>query len=144
MDKAISVTDVTIRRATYEDIESMVMFIARFVESGKLLPRTFNELEDLLGSFFLAEMDDQIVGTAALEIYSRKLAEIRSLAVDPIAQGKGVGRKLVAACVDKAREDEIYEIMAISSSEQFFQSCGFDYTLPHERKAFFLQTRDLL
>lgn len=146
MDKTISltVTDVTIRKATQDDIEHLVTFIARFVEAGKLLPRTIDELEELLGSFFLAEIDGQIVGTAALEIYSRKLAEIRSLAVDPIAQGRGVGRKLVGACVELAEEREIYEIMAISSSEDFFLNCGFDFTLPNERKAFFMQTREQL
>lgn len=110
--------------------------------AGKLLPRTFSELEGLLDTFFLAEIDGELVGCAALEIYSPKLAEIRSLAVAPTAQGKGVGKQLVQACVTLAHERHIYEIMAISSSEAFFKACGFDFTLPNERKAFFLQTRD--
>ena len=89
-------------------------------------------------------MPHQVVGTAALEIYNHKLAEIRSLAVAPDLQGSGVGKKLVEACVELAQERNIYEIMAISSSEAFFKACGFDFTLPNERKAFFLQTRDEL
>jgi len=29
----------------------------------------------------------------------------------------------------------------VTSSEEFFQTCGFDFTLPGEKKALFLQTR---
>jgi hypothetical protein len=43
--------------------------------------------------------------------------------------------------VEFAKERSILEVMAITSSEEFFQSCGFDFTLPGERKALFLQTR---
>lgn len=135
---------VTVRHATTEDLTATSDFLKRFVNEGKLLPRTFSELQDLVSTLFIAEMDGVIVGCAALEIYSPKLAEIRSLAVAPEAQGNGVGKKLVTACVELAHEREIFEIMAISSSEDFFKACGFDFTLPNERKAFFMQTRDEL
>ena len=38
---------------------------------------------------------------------------------------------------------EIYsaKVMAISSSEEFFKNCGFDYSLPDQKKAFFCQLR---
>lgn len=135
---------VNIRKARPEDIPALAALIRQFVETGELLPRTLDELEDLLGSFFVAELDGEIVGCAALEIYSRKLAELRSLAVAPQVQGSGVGRLLVQACIDLAKEREVFEVMAISSSDNFFKACGFDYTLPRLRKAFFLQTRDEL
>lgn len=135
---------VVIRKAKTDDIPSIVAFLQHFVETGDLLPRTFDELEELLHHFFIAELDGEIVGCAALEIYNRKLAEIRSLAVSPKTQGMGVGKKLVAACVELAQENNIFEIMAISAEEAFFTACGFDYTLPKLRKAYFLQTRDEL
>ncbi len=135
---------VVIRKATAEDIPAISRFIEPFVADGTLLPRTFDELEELLDSFFIALLDEEIVGCAALEIYNRKLAEIRSLAVAPKMQGTGVGKRLVAQCVELAREKQIFEVMAISAQEDFFIACGFDYTLPRLRKAFFLQTRDEL
>lgn len=135
---------VTIRKATQSDLPAIEQLITRFVEDGTLLPRTFQELEDLLDNFFIAEINDQIVGCAALDIYNAKLAEIRSLAVSPEAQGNGVGKLLVQACVDLAAQRNIFEVMAISSSDAFFKACGFDFTLPNLRKAYFLQTRDEL
>lgn len=134
----------TIRRAKHDDLEAVEALIRRFVQGGKLLPRTFQELESLVDNLFVAEIDGEIVGCAALDIYNRKLAEIRSLAVSPETQGSGLGKKLVQACVELAESQGIFEVMAISSSEDFFKACGFDFTLPNERKAFFLQTRDEL
>ena len=54
-------------------------------------------------------------------------------------QGIGVGKKLVTACVERARQRNILEVMVVTSSDVFFQSCGFDFTLPGEKKALFLQ-----
>ncbi len=134
-------TDIRIRKAVTGDLIELSDFILPFVQSGELLPRTFDELEDLLETLFIARLDARIVGCAALEIYNKKLCEIRSLAVDPAAQGLGIGKKLVEACVALAEREGIYEIMAISVAEDFFRSCGFDFTLPNLKKAFFLQTR---
>ncbi len=132
---------VTIRTGTSADTQALIEFIKPFVEDGKLLPRTIDELDDLMQHFFIAEVDGELVGCAALEIYSSKLAEIRSLAVSSRHQGLGIGRKLVDACLKLAHEKNILEVMAITSTEEFFLACGFDFTLPGQKKALFYQTR---
>jgi amino-acid N-acetyltransferase len=131
-----------VRPATVADIDRLHRFIAPFVEQGWLLPRTQDELEDLTMDGFIAESASQIVGFAALEIYSPKLAELRSLAVATDQQGRGIGKALVNACIERAKQRRVFEVMAITSSEEFFQRCGFDFTLPGEKKAVFLQTRE--
>lgn len=131
-----------VRHATVDDVNNLDAFIEPFVAQGRLLPRTRDELEDLTENGFLAEVDGRIVGFAALEIYSTKLAELRSLAVSSEFQGRGVGKALVQACVELARTKHVFEVMAITSSDEFFQRCGFDFTLPGEKKAVFLQTRE--
>jgi N-acetylglutamate synthase-like GNAT family acetyltransferase len=132
----------TIRIAAKNDIPQIVEFIKPFVDEGKLLPRTFDELDELIDNFFIAEQEGQMVGCAALEIYSWKLAEVRSLCVAKSVQGMGVGKLLVNACVQRAKDKHILEVMAVTSADGFFMSCGFDYTLPGEKKALFYQTRD--
>lgn len=130
-----------IRSADAGDGPRVLELIEPFVAQGKLLPRTLDEIEELLVNGFVAELDDRIVGFVALEVYSKKLAEIRSLCVADGLQRHGIGKLLVAACVRRARERSILEVMAITSAEEFFRACGFDFTLPGEKKAFFLQTR---
>lgn len=136
-------TDTIIRAAQRADTAPLAEFLAPFIAEKRLLPRTTEELDELCTHGFIAESAGQIVGFAALEIYSSKMGEIRSLAVASAMQGRGIGRQLVAACIDRARERNVLEVMAITSSEDFFRSCGFDFTLPGEKKALFIQTRDL-
>ena len=87
------------------------------------------------------EEEVQLVGFSAIEIYSPKLAELQCLAVHHDFHGVGVGAALVKHCVERARKLNVMEVMAISSSEQFLQSCGFDYALPDQKKALFCQLR---
>lgn len=120
--------------------DAVLALLKPFVDQKKLLPRTVDELDALLPNGFVAFVAGHLVGFATLEIYSQKLAEIRALVVAPDQQGRGVGRQLVDACLERARQEQIMEVMAISSAETFFRSCGFEFTLPDEKKAFFLQT----
>lgn len=133
--------EAIVRPARPEDVPTLEEFIRPFVESDRLLPRTTGELTSLIENGFVAELQGRIAGFAALEVYSAKLAEIRSLAVAPIHQGRGIGRRLIDACIDRAKELNVLEVMAITATEEFFQRCGFDYTLPGQKKALFIQTR---
>jgi N-acetylglutamate synthase-like GNAT family acetyltransferase len=134
-------SSIVVRPAHGADIRALAELIEPFVEQKKLLRRTIDELALLLPNYFVAEEAGKIIGCVALEIYSSKLAEVRSLVVVAGHQGQGVGKRLVEACVARAREEQILEVMAITSSEEFFKLCGFDFTLPGEKKALFLQTR---
>src|SRR5690606_34619913 len=127
--------NVIIRTAVRDDIDAIIRFIEPFVEDGFLLERTVDEVDEWLPNYYLAVVDGEIVGCAALEIYSRKLAEIRSLAVSPKMQGMGIGKMLVNACVELARKKNILEVMVITSNEHFFKAVGFDYTMTGEKKA---------
>ncbi len=133
--------EIQVRPATIDDRDAVLALIEQFVSRGKILSRTLDELEHVLANGYVATRGESVVGFVTLEIYSHKLAEIRSLVVDEQIQGQGVGRRLVATCVERARERGVFEVMAVSSSEPFFRTCGFDFTLPGEKKAFFFQTR---
>ena len=86
-----------VRAARAADAEAIAELIGPFVQGGKLLPRTATEIRDLIPTGFVAEAEGKIVGFTALEIYSPKLAEIRSLAVNEGQQRLGLGKQLVAA-----------------------------------------------
>jgi N-acetylglutamate synthase-like GNAT family acetyltransferase len=131
-----------VRATTADDFPAIEAFIEPFVAEGRILPRTTDELRELLQHGFLAEQGEELVGFAALEIYSSKMGEIRSLAVVDSVRGRGVGRALVEACLQRAKERRVFEVMAVTSEDAFFQRCGFDYTLPGEKRALFYQTRE--
>ena len=131
--------DVEIRSATMDDIERIAQLIAPFVQAKKLLPRTEQELKDLTRNGFVAVVGNEIVGFSAVDVYSRKLAELVCLAVADERQREGIGKRLVQECVDRARSLNVLEIMAISASDAFLKECGFDYSLPDQKRALFYQ-----
>lgn len=133
-----TVSAVRVRCARLDDVPAIQGCLEPSVTAGKILPRAVSELNELIDQYFVAELNGRIVGCVVLEVYSKKLCEIRSLAVCADAQGLGIGKLLVQACVARAKEKEILEVMAITSAETFFRSCGFDFTLPGEKKALFL------
>jgi amino-acid N-acetyltransferase len=138
--------NLTIRQAAAPDAAVIHALLRPYVMQSLLLARTEAEIIELTRHGFVAEIPTedirpQIIGFSAVEIYSPKLAELQCLAVHQHYQGTGVGKALVNACVDRARELGVMEVMAISSSEDFLKTCGFDYSLPDQKKALFCQLR---
>jgi amino-acid N-acetyltransferase len=76
-------------------------------------------------SFFVACVGGKLIGCCALQIYSKRLAEVRSLAVHPDFQDRGVASKLVEYCVRRARERGVREVFAVTSQTAFFGRLGF-------------------
>ncbi len=132
---------IEFRQGTNRDVQAVSNFLKPFVYERKLLRRTRSELELLVPSGFVAEADGKVVGFSAVEIYSRKLAEIQCLAVEPKFQGHGLGSELVRRCVELARQRGVMEVLAISSSDSFLQKLGFNYSLPDQKRALFCQLR---
>ena len=131
-----------IKSASQHDLSAVSQFLQPFMTAQHLLQRTSADIQLLLRHGFKAESDGSIIGFCALEIYSMKLAEIQCLAVAESHQRKGIGRQLVNACVRRAKEENVLELLAISSSEPMFKACGFDYSLPNQKRAFFYQTQN--
>lgn len=132
---------VTIRQALPSDADAIHALMRPYVSQRLLLARTEAEIIELTRHGFVAEDDEKCVGFSAVEIYSPKLAELQCLAVHHNYRRGGIGRALVKHCVDRARDLGVMEVLAISSSEEFLRSCGFDYSLPDQKKALFCQLR---
>ena len=129
-----------IRDAQRTDIPAILEIIEPYIQQHILISRNAEDLEKLIPHGFISEDAGKVVGFAALEIYSSKLAEVQCLAVREGYQKQGLGRQLVNACVERARAEQVFELLAITSSDNFLRSCGFDYSLPDQRRALFLRT----
>lgn len=139
MSATPSPTEPSIRPASPDDLTAVRELLEPFVERRELLPRDDHELARLLTNGFVVEADGQVAGFAAVEVYSRKMAEIQCLAVGLPWRGRGLGKQLVEHCVARAKQLGVFELMAITASENLFRDCGFDYSLPDQKKALFIQ-----
>ncbi len=129
----------SIEPAHADDLQGVLNFLGPFMAAEQILPRTLAEMEQLLRHAFLAKLAGEIVGFVTLEIYNRKLAEIQCLAVSEKHRRQGIGCELVQQCVKRAGEEKVREVMAITATDQLFQNSGFDYALPGQKKALFVQ-----
>ena len=139
--------DLVFRQAVPGDAEAVHALMRPYVMQSRVRGRTEAEIIELTRHGFVAtkagkdQGEPRLVGFAAVEIYSTKLAELQCLAVHHEHQGDGIGKKLVSLCVDRARDLGVMEVLAISSSEDFMRACGFDFSLPNQKKAMFCQLR---
>lgn len=121
---------MNIRRATVADVPAMGRIINDCAELGQMLPKAQAVLYENIREFHIAvvegaEGEPTVVGVCGLSIVWANLAEVASLAVDPAYRGHGIGRKLVAVCLQEARDLGIRKVMTLTYERQFFERCGF-------------------
>lgn len=115
------------RKATPFDAAEIKRLIDLYVASGTLLPRSEEFIASNAQHFIVAVGDERhIVGCVHLDEYAPSLAELRSLAVAPDTQGKGVGRVLVDGTERFARRRGYATLFAVSNDEAFFRRFGFE------------------
>ncbi len=125
-----------IRKARLEDVKDIQRLIKLYAPKGGILPRSLSELYDHLRDFFVFIRNRKVVGICALHICWEDLAEIRSLAVQEGNQKKGIGAKLVKACLEESRLLGVKQIFALTYQAEFFERLGFKKVdkavLPHK------------
>jgi len=116
-----------LRKATIADVKCIHKLLLDCASKRLLLPRSFNELYSHLRDFIVVEDQGtkEVVGCCALTITWEALAEVRSLVVAESAQGNGLGRRLVEACVSDAVTFGIYKVFSLTYQVAFFQKLGF-------------------
>lgn len=109
---------ITLSRASDNDYQGLTTLL-----TSVNLP-----IEDLPGdltNFVLAKQDDQIIGSAGLEILG-PFALLRSLAVHVACQGKGIGNALYQSIITVALEKNIKNLYLITTTaDQYFEKLGF-------------------
>ncbi len=128
--------NILIRKAKMEDVPIVHELVNDYASRGEMLARSRSEIYEGLRDFFIAEEEGQILGCAALHINWEDLAEVRSLVVSETAQKRGIGKKLVEACIHEARDLGVSKVYALTYRPGFFEQLGFDQvpkeTLPHK------------
>jgi len=125
-----------IRKAKLKDVKEIQRLIKLYSARGDILPRSLSELYDDLRDFFVSIRNRKVVGICALHICWDDLAEVRSLVVLEEARNRGVGAKLVEACLRESEELGVKRVFALTYRPEFFEKSGFtivDKTvLPHK------------
>lgn len=113
------------RPARADDARRIAELINYHAERGRMLHRSLESVYENLRAFQVAEEDGRIVGCVAVGLFWSDLAEVKSLAVDPAEQGRGVGGKLLQAAIADARRLGLKRLFALTYETSFFERSGF-------------------
>lgn len=117
-----------VRHATRADVDQIWELVSCYAAQGLMLPRTHDQVAMNIDNYVVATVGGRVVACAALEEYSPSLAEISSVAVASSEHGRGLGTDVVLGVERLARARNITEVFALSLSDRFFLSMGYDAT----------------
>jgi len=117
---------IEVRKAVLKDIDRVYELVNQYADEELLLPRTRESLIINIQSIFVAEEGEEVLGVACLAVLGQDMAEIRSLAVDGKAQGRGIGKILVEKIVGETKKLGISKLISLTYQVAFFKKCGFD------------------
>lgn len=116
-----------LRKARVSDVKTIHRMINTSSGKGEILPRSLMDIYGSLRDFYIYfdESRHAVAGICAMNIIWENLAEIRSLCVEEEYRKRGIGKKLVEACISEAITLQLFRIFTLTSRPDFFAQLGF-------------------
>lgn len=129
-----------IRWARTSDAQTIFDLSWEATQSEELAPRTLSQIESLIDTYFVYEIDGYVLGCGSLiDFHDNLHCELASLLIKSSQAGKGIGRKLVKFAEEQTLNKNATRLLALSTQAYTFftQKCGFTETttetLPTQR-----------
>jgi amino-acid N-acetyltransferase len=116
---------VDLRAARTSDVALIRRLIDTYAAKGILLDKPMVTLYEDVQEFVVAEVDGEAVGCGALHVLWSDLAEVRTLAVDPLSRHTGIGHAVLDALLDRARAVGVDRVFCLTFEVDFFAAHGF-------------------
>ncbi len=121
----IVIPNLVVRQARTADVRGIHRLVEYYVPSRRLLAKPLVTLYESVQEFVVAELDGAVVGCGAVHVMWEDLAEIRTVAVDPAWQGKGIGHRIVSDLLQRARDLGVQRVFVLTFEVDFFARHGF-------------------
>ncbi len=118
-----------IRKASFSDGPAIFKRIK--AHPNELVPRPLSDIMLHIDRFLVAELNGEIVGTASwavlpeLDATKNPSIEIQSVSVRDDLQKAGLGRRLVAAALERVEDFKPDQIIVLTFTPSFFAKLGF-------------------
>jgi N-acetylglutamate synthase-like GNAT family acetyltransferase len=122
----VTASTVTVRAARPAEADAIARLNNHFADQNLMLRRTPDAIELAIADYVVGvDGHGRILACGALKEYSPSLAEVAAIAVSPDAQGLGLGRRIVTAVEDLARQRGVPEVFALTLEPRFFEALGY-------------------
>ena len=129
-------SQLTYQKATLKHAKAIHELVNSFAQRNRMLPRSLNEIYELIRDFYICLDKDKVVAVCSLHIVWEDLAEIRSAAVSKKYQRRGIGKKLINYCLKEAGALGVNRVFALTYHPEYFKHLGFEdidkNDLPHK------------
>jgi amino-acid N-acetyltransferase len=120
-----AIDGILIRRSRTADVKAILRLIDLYAPAGQLLAKPAVTLYEDIQEFLVAEVAGEVIGCGALHVMWEDLAEIRTIAVDPVWHGRGIGHRLALGLLDNARRLGVERVFVLTFEVDFFARHGF-------------------
>ena len=125
-----------LRGAHINDAEQMNKLVNHFAQKDLMLARPLSELYENIRDYYVYIENGSVVGCAALHIFWKDLAEIKSIAVEEDYQKRGIGKQLIQKCLEEGKILGVNRLVVLTYIPEFFERMGFKRVdkelLPHK------------
>ena len=115
----------TLRRARTPDVPAIHDLIEHYAGDRILLAKERVQLYEDVQDFWVADQGGRVVGCGAVHPLWEDIAEIRTVAVDPVVRGQGIGKLIVERLIATVRELGIARVFVLTFERDFFAAFGF-------------------
>lgn len=116
---------ITVHRARSADVRRIKELVDCYA-GPILLSKSLANLYEDVTEFWVAEIDGRVMGCGALHVLWEDLGEIRTVATDPAARGRGIGHAVCAAVIEEARRMGLHRLFVLTFEVPFFAGIGFE------------------
>lgn len=113
------------RQAKFSDVENIHRLLNDYAKEGLMLPRSRNSIYENLRDFVVAVDKNRLVGCGALHFVWDKLAEVRSMAIEPTMKKQGIGNKIVKMLEQEGMERGVTMFFTLTYQPGFFAKCDY-------------------
>jgi amino-acid N-acetyltransferase len=115
-----------LRKAKIEDAQAIQNLICFYSEDGNMLFRSLEDIEQNIVGFNVYEKLGEVVGIVNLKLGWDKLAELRSLGVDPRFHRQGIATEMVRDAIDQALLNlDCDTVFVLTYAIPLFKKLGF-------------------
>lgn len=133
LDEALLPAEFSVRSATISDVNGMSALINEFASARIMLARgplyLYQSIQDYrvisVPGNLANDPKETVVACVGLHVLWEDLAEVRSLAVHPTLQGRGLGRIMVQELINNARRLGVRQLFTFTLAAGFFEKLGF-------------------
>lgn len=121
-----------LKKAEVSHAREIHELLEEFADKGLLLPRSLWDIYSHIRDFTIWHENGVVLGVCALHIVWENLAEIRSFCVKEEHQRRGIGGRLLEACMKEAKELGVKRIFVLTYLPDFFERRGFERVEKHD------------